>query len=324
MKSRRKKDLHTWWKDRIEFLSIIEINGTKVSADNIYNAITKSNAQCNFYEKGVWTSKKLAVLQYYFDIYTRIQRRRLNKLFYFDLFSGSGLIRLKSINKFIFGSALLSILVPLKISNYLFDKYYFVEISKERADTLKIAIEEIKKLVSKNIEYEILVDDMNNIDYEKYMKESEHSLVVIDPEGIEPKWKTVSKILDNECDVIFTFMTSGIQRLLGNKDEKVMNNVKEFIGEDTVPDDIDAQKLMKLYIEKIKSMGKEATIDILVEAKHLKYNIIVAARKTSGGNPWLKPIEEIKPKLKISDTDLENILKVTFGIQRELPLEDQE
>jgi hypothetical protein len=79
---------------------------------------------------------------------------------------------------------------------------------------------------------------------------------------------------------------------------------------------------MKLYIEKIKSMGKEATIDILVEAKHLKYNIIVAARKTSGGNPWLKPIEEIKPKLKISDTDLENILKVTFGIQRELPLED--
>jgi len=67
MKSRRKKDLHTWWKDRIEFLSIIEINGTKVSADNIYNAITKSNAQCNFYEKGVWTSKKLAVLQYYFE-----------------------------------------------------------------------------------------------------------------------------------------------------------------------------------------------------------------------------------------------------------------
>ncbi|MGB9728223.1 MAG: three-Cys-motif partner protein TcmP [Thermoproteota archaeon] len=322
MKSKRKKDLKTWWKDRIECLSVIEINGIKVSADNIYSAITKSNSHCNFYEKGVWTSKKLAILQYYFDIYTKIQCNRLNKLFYFDLFSGSGLIKLKNINKFIFGSSLLSILVPLKFSKHLFNKYYFVEIDKERADMLKRSIEEIKNQVSINIEYEILVDDMNNINYEKYMKESEHSLVVIDPEGIEPKWETVSKILDNKCDVIFTFMTSGIQRLLGKKDEKATNVIKEFIGENTVPDDIDAQKLMKLYIKKIKSKGKDATIDIPIEAKRFKYNIIVAARKTSGGNPWLKPIDEIKPKLKVRDTDLEDIFKVTFGIQGELPLED--
>jgi len=320
-KSKAKKDVRKWWDDRIKCLSRIKINDVIVSAENIYKVLVSSGQAYNLYEKGVWTCKKLAILQYYLDIYTKIMKSRYSKLFYFDLFSGSGLIKLKSINKCIFGSALLSILIPLSFSRFVFDKFYFVEISEERANTLEMIIEKLKEFLPKNIKYEVICKDMNEINYEKYMGNCDHSLVVIDPEGIEPKWKTVSSILSNRCDVIFTFMTSGIQRLLGKNDPDITKDIEEFLGEVAVPSDVDT--LIDLYIRKIISMGKQEVRNIPIDARYFKYNIIIATRKTRSGNPWLGAIDNIVPKINIENAVLEDIFRINFGIQSDLSLMEE-
>ncbi|MEM1985466.1 MAG: three-Cys-motif partner protein TcmP [Nitrososphaeria archaeon] len=324
MPKQRKSD-YDWWKQRIELLTSIKIEGKGISltTDELYNSISNTGTNLNFYEKGVWTAKKLAILQYYLDIYTKILRPRCKRLFYFDLFSGSGLVKLEGFNKYIYGSALLSTLIP-SYPRCLFDKYYFIEINKEYVKTLEKLVNEINQRLDNCINYEIIQDDMNKVNYSKYMTECEHSLVVVDPEGLEPKWATVSEILEHNCDIIFTFMTSGIQRSLGKKDEGTRKTIIEFVGEEgkRIYDILDAEELMKLYTEKIKSKGKDATVNIPVNAKHFKYNIIVAARKTFGGNPWLRAIEEIKKRIGINDEVLENIFNIVFGKQKELPLED--
>ncbi|MEM3403776.1 MAG: three-Cys-motif partner protein TcmP [Nitrososphaeria archaeon] len=311
---------YEWWKKRIELLTSINIKGKGISltTDELYNLISKANVNPIFYEKGVWTAKKLAILQYYLDIYTKILKNK--RLFYFDLFSGSGLVKLEGFNKYIYGSALLSILIPLNYSKYLFDKYYFIEINKEYVKMLEQLINEISRRLDTSINYEIIQDDMNKVNYSEYLAECEHSLVIVDPEGLEPKWTVVSAILEHECDVIFTFMTSGVQRLLGKKDGVTRKTVKEFVGEEDemIYEIMNAEGLMEIYTQKICSKGKDATKNIPVNAKHFKYNVIIAAKKTVGGSPWLNAIEEIQERIKIKDEDLESIFNIVFGKQRKL------
>jgi len=298
------KDIYEWWKEKIELLSSVKFDNTIISANDIYNSI--SNSSSKFYEKGVWTIKKLAIIQYYTDIYTRIIRKHFKTIFYFDLFSGSGLVRLKDIRRCVFGSALLSILIPYHYSRFLFNKYYFIEMNKEYASTLKEAIEEAKRKLNINFEYEIIVKDMNEINYSEYMKECQHSLVVIDPEGFEPRWQTISKILEHECDIIFTFMTSGVPR------SKNTSAFKEFLGDEIVPDHL--EEIMDRYTEKIKNRGKEITENIEVISKFIRYNVIVAAKRTGKDSPWLKAIDNIKKYIEIDDENLLNIVRSVFNI----------
>jgi len=298
------KDTYKWWKEKIELLSSIKFDNTTISADEIYNSILTQSSE--LYEKGVWTIKKLVAIQCYADVYTRIIRKHFKTIFYFDLFSGSGLVRLKDIKRCVFGSALLSILIPYYYSRFLFNKYYFVEINKRYASTLNEAIEELKHRLNIDFEYEIIPKDMNEINYSDYMKECQHSLVVIDPEGFEPRWQTASKILEHECDAMFTFMTSGVPRA------KNTNAFKAFLGDESIPENID--EIMERYTEKIKSMGKEMTENIEVSSTHIRYNVIFAVKRTGRNSPWLKAINDIKKYLKIDDEDLLNIVKNVFNM----------
>ncbi len=217
----------------------------------------------------------------------------------------------------IFGSPLLSVLT--KKPEYRFAKYVFVERNKQRYDILE-KIFDILKSYKIDIDYEIINADMNFVDkYLHYMDECKHALVIVDPEGLEPKWSTISQLLSKECDIIITFMKSGINRVLGRakNSEADKNRLEDLIGNklSTIPT---LNKLEEMYIKNIQLYDKKAYRTIEVEAKNFDYDIIIATKETKKRNPWLNALEKIKKRLKISDDDIRGIAAQKLGIQSSL------
>lgn len=309
-----------WWKERIGLLTEINYDYT-IKACDIYNKLGKPSLK--LYEKGVWTIKKLVIYNYYIDIYTKIIRKHFGPYYYFDLFSGSGLVNVKIYNKdlIVFGSPLLSVLTK---PQYRFDKYVLVEKDKQRCNILERIFDILKGYYNIDVDYEIINVDMNNIDkYIHYMNECEHALVIVDPEGLEPKWTTISQLLNKECDIIITFMKSGINRVLGrakssNADK---NTLEYFIGTklSTIPT---INELEDMYIKNIQLHNKNAYRTIEVGAKNFDYDIIIAAKETRKGSPWLDALEKIRKRLKISDDNIESIAAQILGIQSSLDSRD--
>jgi len=315
-----REDNRKWWEKRIDLLTEIAINDNVIiKANDIYNKLKLNKTSIPLYKKGVWTLRKLVIYNYYIDIYTKIIKKRpyYNPYYYFDLFSGSGLVNINIGNKeiVVFGSPLLAALTIKQ--EYRFHKYILLEKDKARYGILKKIFNILKQEYKINLEYQIINEDMNNIDcYLRYMNECKHALVIIDPEGLEPKWSTISKLLSNNCDVIITFMESGIKRVLGKakKSEADKKILEEFIGRELMKiPTID--KLEKMYIENIQACNKKAYRTIEVKTNHFEYDIIIATKKTKKDNPWLKPIEDIRKKLKIDDKSLESIALQKFGKQ---------
>jgi len=308
---RRKKDIKDWWSDNIQELT--ELNGI-----NIKQLLTND---VHPYEKedAYHTIKKLVIYKYYIDIYTKIIKENYTNFYYFDLFAGSGVVKVKlgSGNKVdLYGSALISVLKPRP--EYKFKKYIFIENNEDRVNTLEMLLNKIKNSYGnyKDLDYEVIRDDMNNINrYINFFDECDHALVVVDPEGLEPNWSTISKILTKKrVDMLFTFMTDGIQRVLG----KAMNNqadkntLMRFLGKD-INNITNIGEFEDEYIGQFKSLNYTAIKTIEASSERFGYDIIVATKPTSGMNPWLKPLEDLRERLRIDDKTLESIIDQFLG-----------
>ncbi len=213
----------------------------------------------------------------------------------------------------IFGSPLLAVLIDKPRQR--FHKYIFVEKDQKRMDILKQICGILKQDYKIDINVEFVPCDMNDLSYIPYMKECKHALVIIDPEGLEPKFTTISKLLENNCDVIITFMSTGINRVSGKRDNNTRKTLEEFIGSPLTSNDITIEDLEKIYINNIRNAGKEAYSTLTVKSKgSFEYDIIIATRKTGGDNPWLRAINLLNNRLQICDDRLNSIIMQELGV----------
>jgi three-Cys-motif partner protein len=309
----QKEKLRDWWLKHIQELMKIKINNKDI---NINSFIDKEVYPYKK-EEAYHTIKKLVIYKYYVDIYTRIISKHYKNFYYFDLFAGSGIVQIsiENVNLNLFGSALISVLKPIK----RFNKYVYVEIDEKKYNSLKYLLRRIKENYIKDLDYQLLNVDMNNINaYHDFFNQCEHALVVVDPEGLEPEWTTMEKILKHNCDVLITYMEEGIQRVIG----KAKNNPKgketpeNFLGSNIDPDRITPEEFKEKYIEQIRKTGKEAIKTIEAKSKQYSYDIIIATKETRGKNPWLRFVEELRKKLDIKDETLKAIIEQLLGKQR--------
>jgi three-Cys-motif partner protein len=312
-KGRRKKDIKDWWSDHIKELT--ELNGI-----NIKQLLTND---VHPYEKedAYHTIKKLVIYKYYIDIYTTIIKKHYTNFYYFDLFAGSGVVEIKlgSDNKVdLYGSALISVLKPRPEDK--FKKYIFVETNQDRADTLEMLLNKIKNSHEnyKDLDYKVIRDDMNNINrYINFFNECDHALVVVDPEGLQPNWSTISGILKakKRVDMLFTFMTDEISRVLGSAKKHNQANkdtLMKFLGKD-INNITNIEEFEDEYIRQLENLGYTATKTIEASSRRFGYDIIVATRPTFGKNPWLEPLVDLQQRLTIKDRDLNSIIDQFLG-----------
>ena len=241
---RRKKDDREWWLKHLKELIEVKYNNYTINVNDIIK-----NTGVNSYKKeeAYHTIKKLVIYKYYIDIYTRIIEKHFQPFYYFDLFAGAGTVSVSigSEQLNLFGSALIAVLTPTN----RFTKYIYVEENRDRCASLNKLLSHIENNYIKDLNYKVINADMNDTnEYKQFIKECKHALVVIDPEGLEPDWKTIHEILNaKRVDMLMTFMGRSISRVIGKakNSQSDRESLRRFLGNDINYDDNDIEKSSK-------------------------------------------------------------------------------
>lgn len=302
----KRKPYFNWWMEKIE-----KLKGYQKEAERLYN-ITKLA-----YQAHSWTILKLSVLAYYIDLYTVIIKSRYEHAFYIDLCAGCGLNYIQETGDIVLGSACIADRIPR--ADKKFDQLILFEQDGQRAEALK-RILPAARIVNADSNTAILANILHEIDNVP----RSHFLAFVDPEADEIYWATIETLLKTRGDILINYMCASIRRIWGNAcrgEEKFIERMDRFFGDDSWKSCVQAEDLFTLYLEKIQK-HKEVVIPIEVKGpKGFHYHVIVAVRKTKGTQPWIQAIEKAKYNIeKASHEDAEEFLRIFSGKQRTLDM----
>lgn len=153
-------------------------------------------------------------------------------------------------------------------------------------------------------------------------KRGTHCLSFVDPKGMEIPWSNFELLLtDIRSDIIFTFMSGGIQRLWGrvkngNKaDEQIFN---KFYGGKEWKNAENSNDLVEIYKNKIKACDKIVK-DIKIQGTNFHYHLLFITKPTQGGNKWLDAIDRVKTSVESStEVWIKEVLDQLSGRQQTL------
>ena len=282
-----------------------------------------------------WSALKLIFLDHVADVYSSIMKNRYpGRYSYVDLFSGSGVGKVEDVKgDRIFGS-------PLLVSKHEFPQFIFCDDNKEYSDALDARLKSLNpsqenyKVINGNCNKKI--DEILSI----VGDERKHSLIFIDPYGMELEWRTFERILGLNADIVFNFMTKSNARGITQKG-KITEASRNFFKEPAVVEKINGSfrvedplgdRLLSQYIQDIKDTrvkidsAKGIKRRTIVESVRIKkednsfyYDLLFIIRETQGSCPWLKAILEAKKEIERLDSgQVQRVLNVLQGRQAKL------
>lgn len=279
-------------------------------------------------EIGSWSLLKLISLKYLGYVYASITKKRvemgeLKKMCYVDLFSGSGINKVKNKDAFCFGS-------PLVI-NRLDEKMQFTRmfLNDDNENTRKAL--ESRLAQNANAEYEVTSEDANScickiaseIDYKC------HSLIFIDPFSTELSWKSMEIVLNLNADIFFLYQTGQIPRgipVAKKPDANIMNFFKDYeMALEVFENKLEQNKPRALFELYKNDVLNTRGPDTLMENIRIRgpgvfyYDMLFITRKTRGGNPWFRAVTTLKKKIEFeSGESVMRVLDVILGKQTQL------
>jgi three-Cys-motif partner protein len=308
-KKKRIKTPMDWWHSRIE-----DLCGAQKEIATLYNQVKESLPQSRIYQKGPWVFMKLLIVAYYIDIYTNTAKQHFSPVFYIDLFSGPGFNYIEELDEVLAGSPLLAQLMPR--SGKEFDSMILFDKNSDNCATLE-------RVMSKaTIEcYDCNSDIATDLITNTVKKSSRsHFLAFIDPEGLEVEWNTLESIFKLNGDLMVNYQYNGIARLVGSYHRtsgrtKISSGLRltKFFGTEDWKNITrnSAEELFKLYLSRIKKhRSKTIVIPVPFEVGGAQYRIIIAAKETKSGSPWLNPMEQVRKRCeKMTYRQLENLVE---------------
>ena len=320
----RTLDDFEWLKDKVEKLA-----GHKEEIARLYELVKEmihvKGKKDRIYVKGNWAFKKLMILWYYIDIFTNVLKNEERNLVYIDLMAGPGFNLMKDINLVIAGSPLIAELSPRILKSgksKKFDAMFLVDIDERNCQSLRKIIPDAT----------VLCLDCNSsevqLSIQRLLKpEKSFFLAFIDPEGTEIHWDTLKYLARKRGDFVINYPHKGIGRLYGayqgssDSTKKSMGNLLDsFFGtkdwrEIDCSDGI-AQTLYEFYLKRLRSLRKRI-IDF--DISDGGYKILIAARETPTGSPWLKSLFRLEERSEsITDRNLKILVDIYRGDQEQL------
>jgi len=130
----------------------------------------------------------------------------------------------------------------------------------------------------------------------------DHYLAFVDCEGLDVSWSAMQSLFAKNGDVLLNFQTQSIWRQpskVRNRSRgwrKTLETLNGFFGDDRWKDCKQADDLLECYIDKIKNeTTRKIVLPLPVKGTgSYRYDIILATRRTKGGSPWIKPMEELQ------------------------------
>jgi three-Cys-motif partner protein len=180
---------------------------------------------------GIWTQKKIEVLEQYLSFYVQALKNQKFNLHYADAFAGTGshtpiddemqeeLIPLEELK----GSVLSALSVTPK-----FDEYHFNDLSSEHVDALLKIKQEYPEL-----KISITQSDANEFapHFCKSLSSNDRAVLFLDPYSTQLNWETIKYIATtSKVDMWLLFPISIILRLTPKDADKVKDNWKEILN----------------------------------------------------------------------------------------------
>lgn len=283
-----------------------------------------------YYESHPHTILKLALLRQFVSVYTTIISKYYHNMVFIDIFAGSGINRIINKGDLIVGSPVIAVDAP-----YQFTELIFIEKNSVFKEALQARLASDVLPENNSFVYEGDCNELIEKVIEDHITKDTHALIFIDPEGMEVSWPALEKLLECRGDVIYNFMSSGIQRHLGrclsqNALQGDIEKMNSFMGGEEWKKAKNIDNLKSIYIEKLKGKKnmnryREICIPICVKGRRgFQYDLLFLARKTRGNNPWIRSITQAKEKIERNTSNtVAKVLDVFAGRQSRLDLFDE-
>ncbi len=248
------------------------------------------------YEAGPWTGLKLIALKNYIPPYLNILGDMF-RLAYIDLFAGPGLDRIGKYRRPIPGSPLIPLMIREAAKGRMFKHLLLCEKDQELAEALRRRVDQyLPSEVGRTIHQGDANDFVRQLPRLLKAEGIGHSLVFLDPEGLQWRWDSMAYLLENvTCDIIVNFPSTGILRISTKKDDATRGTIAQHLGVplNELPPHIDLDWAIHRYRDGLAQLGKEVSTEIKVAANGaFHYHLITAVRKTPEGSPWFPRILE--------------------------------
>jgi three-Cys-motif partner protein len=258
------------------------------------------------------TALKLFCVGCWSDVFTTIMKNRKIPSIYLDLFAGSGLTKVKNVNRYLPGSVIVA-----DTYGKGFDHIICCDSDKLYANTLIKRLSAIREENSFDVfkcKNEDTIDEIIEIVNSKKAK----VFCFYDPEGFEGfSWDILEK-LGNELqgDILITWFESGLWRNYNTKNYDLFTRV---FGDNSWMDCKSQTELTRKFIQKLKSIRENIKSIKIVDETRTVYHELLCVKETLGGSPFLRAWDDIKSYIETESARLtETWLKIAYGEQRQL------
>lgn len=277
---------------------------------------------------GQWALLKLASLRWLATLYVNIidselKKGHIEKMYYVDLFSGSGINRVEGSPVRCYGSPLIMNELQKRKKKY-FTKMFLNEKNKEKAQALESCLAETQAT-----ECEVTHKDANLRvkEIESELHEKTHSLVFVDPYSTAFSWKSMERILALNSDIFFLFNTTQMPRAItkaSNPDGKPMKFFKDFnkvkeAYQDPYKTQEGTSAILDVYKQNVLDARGPETLMKSIRINGGGYDMLFVTKVTSGGSPWWGAVIDLKNKIESYDTNsVRKTLRVMLKEQSKL------
>jgi len=180
-------------------------------------------------EVGSWAEDKYRLVALYDELFSTGMKYKWDARVYVDMYSGSGLVRIRDTSRFLRGSPLLALTVKDP-----FDKYIFSESNPESMDALQKRVQRLFR----NADVSFVLGDCNERVEEicRYIPTASQSYRVLsfcfaDPYDLSIRFATVKRIADYYVDFLFLLaLHMDANRNVANYADPENLKIDEFLG----------------------------------------------------------------------------------------------
>ncbi len=261
------------------------------------------------YEKGYWTGLKLILVRYYMPGYLNILAPKM-KVAYIDLFAGPGLNLIGDARVPVAGSPLLP--SAMEGTSHQFDAFILCEKREDYVRALRMRLGRFVPQERMRIHQGDANEFVDELPAILEDRDIGHSLVFIDPEGLEFRCDALARLLRSvNCDVIINFPSAGLVRNLTTGDNATLETVRSFLGlspTDALP--ATEEGAIDWYRNELAGLGKNISTEIVVSAGDVPfhYHLIPAVRTTKGGSGWFRILTTAKQRIERLGGDVVGIV----------------
>lgn len=254
------------------------------------------------YEAGAWSILKLVTLLHLNDIYLSIManQRALghwDRLYYIDLNSATGLVRIEGTKTVVAGSAIVGADTWRRGPKRAYDHYIFVEPKAEWASALD---ERLRSILPRDrfTVYAEGADTAVPKIIERLAEANSHYFSVFDPFAFqEGTWESYGKLLQatRRGDMVVTFQTTMVKRA-------TPEIVHKFFGPyATEYRDLSEEGILSLFKNHLQPYRAVVEhVRVAAGGKHGRYyyDLIYAVARTARGNPFMRGIQDLKERIE--------------------------